>query len=180
MESHPLLFRLSFNISRRYCGLMAQESQEKLRKQFFIVKSIVLDESGRILLVKRDLESWPEAHGKWELPGGKIDFGESPDQTAVREYKEETGYDVEVLSMVPLLISTGWIKSDRESHIILACYVCKRVGGEPDLSDHGVSAIDWFERTNLPGRGSCLPGTIEFIERSIDIGTGGKCDVKIQ
>jgi 8-oxo-dGTP diphosphatase len=54
------------------------------------VKAIVRDGKGRCLLIRRSSESrhWP---GKWDLPGGKVDAGESFDTALVREIAEETG-----------------------------------------------------------------------------------------
>lgn len=54
------------------------------------VVAIVRDEQGRVLMIHRT------DNGKWALPGGGHDIGESIADTVVREVKEETGYDVEV------------------------------------------------------------------------------------
>ncbi|MCW2816235.1 MAG: (deoxy)nucleoside triphosphate pyrophosphohydrolase [Nocardioides sp.] len=62
-----------------------------------VVGAAVLRE-GRLLACRR---TWPaEAAGRWELPGGKVEPGESPDQALVREIAEELGVAVEV---------TGWL-----------------------------------------------------------------------
>ena len=59
------------------------------------VKAIVSDEQGRILLIRRSLESKNFKH-KWDLPGGKVDPGESFDQALLREVEEETGLVVAI------------------------------------------------------------------------------------
>lgn len=143
---------------------MIEVKPEKTRKQFVIVKSLVVNGNGEILFVRRKREEHKEAHNKWEFPGGKIEFGEAPEETAVREAKEESGYDVKVQSLIPKLISSKWESPDREAQQILICYVCKLVGGESTLPDHGVSEIKWFDIKNTPKDSECLPGTIDFLE----------------
>lgn len=56
------------------------------------VGAIITDDAGRLLLVKRGHE--PEA-GRWSLPGGRVQPGESDPQAVVREVREETGLGVE-------------------------------------------------------------------------------------
>ncbi len=108
---------------------MTKETPEKTRKQFTIVKSLVVNKKGEVLFVKRKKEDMKQAHNKWEFPGGKIDFGEHPEQTAIRETKEESGYDVRVDYLIPKLISSKWESPEREGHQILICYVCSLIGG---------------------------------------------------
>ena len=55
------------------------------------VGAIVKDEAGRLLLIQRGHE--PET-GRWSLPGGRIEPGESDEQAVVRETREETGLQV--------------------------------------------------------------------------------------
>ena len=143
---------------------MEHASEDIPKKQFIIVKSLVLDATGKILFVRRKREWHTEAHNKWEFPGGKVDFGEAPEQTAVREAKEESGYDVEVTKLIPKIISSQWKFPDRISQQLIICYVCKLIKGNASTEDHGVSEVKWFAMSEIPSTEECLPGTIEFIE----------------
>ena len=67
--------------------------------QFHItVKGIVIYE-GKTLILKRVRPS-SDGLGYWELPGGGLEYGEDPHQALVRELKEETGLDIEIIKPV--------------------------------------------------------------------------------
>ena len=58
--------------------------------------AVLLDDQGRILLA-----FWNQGDpAAWTLPGGGVEPGETPEQAAVREVREETGYDVELLRLL--------------------------------------------------------------------------------
>jgi ADP-ribose pyrophosphatase YjhB (NUDIX family) len=60
---------------------------------------VVIVDSGKIVLVKRGFEP---AVGKWSLPGGAVELGETVRFAAIRETKEETGLDVELTKETPI------------------------------------------------------------------------------
>ena len=65
-----------------------------LEKPFVLsVKVVILDNSGRILVIKRSRASRGNP-GKWDLPGGKAEIGEKFDQALLREVCEETGLSI--------------------------------------------------------------------------------------
>lgn len=86
---------------------------------------IVVD--GRVVLIKRRFD--PMA-GRWSLPGGAADVGETLPQGVVREMKEETGLDVEVGPVVDVF---DRITQDPDGgvrfHYVLVDYLCRAIGG---------------------------------------------------
>jgi 8-oxo-dGTP diphosphatase len=59
---------------------------------------VLQDAQGKILLTQRFSPESPSVHLQWQLPGGEINKDETPSSACVREFLEETGYTVEVVS----------------------------------------------------------------------------------
>ncbi len=111
------------------------------------VVAIVFNAQGHILLHRRT-----DNH-QWCLPGGSIEIGETAGQTAVREVREETGYDVEVVRLIgiysdPKNTTIRYPNGDIVAYVSLA-FECKLVGGTAALSDES-SAVEWFHPAKLP------------------------------
>lgn len=69
--------------------MLGGESVEDIKKVWQGAAGVVIDQ-GKILMVKS------KASGKWSIPSGEIEMGESPQQACVREVWEETGFRIEV------------------------------------------------------------------------------------
>lgn len=118
-----------------------------------IVIGVVRNSNGHILLGRRIEPETPEIHDKWNLLGGRIDFGESPEETIVREIKEESGLDIEVIRMLPQVATRFRTKTDGSQYQVLALsFECLVAGGEMDesFSDPGVSTLKFFHPQELP------------------------------
>jgi 8-oxo-dGTP diphosphatase len=100
----------------------------------------------RILLVKRETVPFK---GYWALPGGRMDLGETIEQTVVREVKEETGLDVTVVREVGEYREQG-IKDDVEYDYYPTCFVVEKVGGEIKKQDSEIQEIQLFNLKALP------------------------------
>jgi len=109
------------------------------------VSAVVLNEAGEVLLTRR------ADNGRWCLPGGHMDFGETVEQCVVREVYEETGLAVKVERIVGVY-SRPIPKSDdvpRPRHYVILHFLCRQTGGELRLSDE-TTEIRYFAPDTQP------------------------------
>lgn len=99
------------------------------RKQFFIVLAVIINKNREILLARRNEPELKYAHNKWELVGGGINFGETPEQALIRETKEEAGVDIKILRLLPKVMTHTFKTKFFEHQIIMLSYECKIIGG---------------------------------------------------
>ncbi len=102
----------------------------------------ITDGEGRILLVKRcDC-------GKWGIPGGLMEFGETMAQTAVREAKEETGLDIVIDGLVG--VYSGYLSRDGQRQPVVGLFSAHAAGGELYCDNVETAELKWFSRDELP------------------------------
>lgn len=105
----------------------------------------VLVEKGKVLLIKRAHEP---AKDKWAIPGGKINFGERSCDAVKREFREETGLDVEVGKMIYVFDVIS--KSDEKPsyHYVIMDFFVYLIGGKIKAGDDALEA-KWFTKQEL-------------------------------
>ena len=81
----------------------------------------LVDPDGRVLLAQRP-QGKPMA-GLWEFPGGKVESGERPEETLIRELEEELGIVVKEACLAPLTFASHTYP---EFHLLMPLYVCRR------------------------------------------------------
>jgi len=62
---------------------------------------------------------------EWELPGGKLDKGEQPEETVVRELKEELGFQTKVSDIIQAYLYTIKVSKDESAGVLVISYLCK-------------------------------------------------------
>lgn len=100
----------------------------------------------KILLIKRNTRPFV---GYWALPGGRMDPGETIEQTVVREVKEETGLEGKIVSVVGEYVEKG-VKDDIDYEYYPTCFVVEPVGGELKKQDSEVQQMQLFDLNALP------------------------------
>ena len=91
----------------------------------------------KILLVKRKTVVFK---GYWALPGGRIDVAESAEEAVVREVKEETGLDIEIVKKIGEYHERG-VKDRIEYEYWRTCFLVKPIGGEIKRQDEEIEKI---------------------------------------
>lgn len=108
--------------------------------------ALILDQAGeRVLLTRRT------DNGRWCLPGGRMDPGESLAETCVREVREETGLEVEVVRLIGLYSSPDVLvvyADGNRRQIVSAHFLVRVVGGTLGLSDETTEA-NYFGQDEL-------------------------------
>jgi ADP-ribose pyrophosphatase YjhB (NUDIX family) len=106
-------------------------------------------DNGRILLCRIAPGYWSGV-GEWTLPGGGLDFGESPRDGAIRELAEETGLAGEIIGLADVLSWSGrWLHPrdgvDEAYHGLQVVYRARIVGGElRNEVDGSTDRAEWF------------------------------------
>ena len=109
----------------------------KDKAQFFVGGfGIIFDEQGRVLLVHRT------DYDLWNLPGGALEAGETPWEEAIREIKEETGFNAEIIRLANVSYKS-------EKNDLVFTFLCKVIGGQSTLSKES-DKIEYFEIDKIP------------------------------
>ena len=93
-------------------------------KSILVAACALVDADNRVLLAQRPAGK-PMA-GLWEFPGGKVEPGERPEQTLIRELKEELAIVVEEACLAPLTFASH---SYSDFHLLMPLFICRRWQG---------------------------------------------------
>jgi 8-oxo-dGTP diphosphatase len=107
-----------------------------------VVAVALIDVDGRVLIAQR-----PEGKamaGLWEFPGGKLEPGERPEETLIRELHEELGIEVKAACLAPLTFASH---AYEDFHLLMPLYVCRRWTG--DVRGREGQALKWVRPVKL-------------------------------
>ncbi|HAE59787.1 MAG TPA: DNA mismatch repair protein MutT [Anaerolineae bacterium] len=105
----------------------------------------IIIRNNQVLLIRRK-----NVHGAgcWSTPGGHLDFGETPEQCAIRETQEEVGIEIKDVRFVA---ATNDFFEANEKHYISLWMAGSYISGEPKIAaDYEVAELGWFSWDSLP------------------------------
>ena len=111
-------------------------------KLLLVVAAALVDADGRVLMAQR-----PEGKalaGLWEFPGGKVEPGERPEETLIRELAEELGITVKEPCLAPLTFASH---AYPDFHLLMPLYICRRWEGLPQSRE--AQALRWVRPGTL-------------------------------
>ncbi|MFF3614437.1 (deoxy)nucleoside triphosphate pyrophosphohydrolase [Streptomyces sp. NPDC002580] len=124
-----------------------------------VVVAAALMSGGRLLAARRSAP--PELAGRWELPGGKVEPGETPESALVRELREELGVEARTLERVP----GEWPLKPGYVLVVWAARLLPGSAGPAPLEDHDelrwltpaeIWDVDWLDQ-DVPAVKGVLP-----------------------
>lgn len=114
------------------------------------VGALILNSEGKLLIAQRGPKAKNE-RGRWEIPGGGVEFGETFEHAIIREIREELAVEIEVGALLALC---DHIIPDEHQHWVSPTYFARITSGEPRiLEPEKCAAIGWFsldEAEQLP------------------------------
>lgn len=107
------------------------------------VRGAVFDRDDRLLLVRE------REDGCWTLPGGWADIGETPSLNTIREVKEESGYECEVVKLAAVYDRNRHGHPPIPFHTYKLFFICRLGGGSPTSSTE-TDGVEFFEESAIP------------------------------
>ena len=105
------------------------------------VGAVIVNKEGKILLTLRGKQAQNQV-GKWECPGGAVEFNETLKDTILREVKEELDIEIEIIELLGIADD---ILPFEKQHWVAPSFLCKIKKGTPkNLEPHKCEKIEWF------------------------------------
>ena len=131
-------------------------------KLLLVAAVALIDSDFRVLIAERP--AGKQLAGSWEFPGGKVDAGERPEETLIRELKEELGITVEEPCLAPLTFASHAYEG---FHLLMPLYACRRWSGFAQPLEG--QRLKWVRPTELrnypmpPADEPLIPALIELV-----------------
>ena len=132
------------------------------RPILLVAACALVDADGRVLIAQRP--AGKKLAGMWEFPGGKIEPGETPEESLVRELFEELGIVTKSACLAPLTFASH---AYEDFHLLMPLYICRRFDGTPAGKEG--QALKWVRPRDLrnykmpPADEPLIPALIDLL-----------------
>jgi len=130
-------------------------------KLVLVAACALIDADGRVLLAERP--KGKTMAGMWEFPGGKVEPGERPEATLIRELKEELGIDVKEACLAPFAFASH---AYEDFHLLMPLYLCRRWDGIVDPQEG--QRLAWVRPRDM-GKYSMPPADVPLVSQLRDL-----------
>lgn len=103
---------------------------------------VLIIKDGKVLLGKRNKRP---GENTYSLPGGKLEFGESFEECARREVREETGLEIRGLKFI--CVNNDFFE---DNHFVTLGFIAEEFNGEPKNLEEEINSWEWFDLKSLP------------------------------
>ncbi len=111
------------------------------------VGGVIFNIDGKVFLARRGKEARNEC-GKWEFPGGGVEFGETLEHALAREIMEEFGIEIDVRELLDVV---NHIIPAEGQHWVSPTLICRHRSGTPCIREpHKCEEIGWFSVERIP------------------------------
>ncbi|MDO8593182.1 MAG: nucleotide exchange factor GrpE [bacterium] len=138
-----------------------------------VVGAIIYNDQGEILLGKS-----PKWRGHWQMPGGKVELGETMSQALKREIFEETGLEISDFKLNGVQDCVYPELFEKKVHFIFIDYSAKLAGGELKPDDRENDELIWIKPEEALQKIKLNPYTKAAVEKFIENKSGGFCDLE--
>lgn len=129
------------------------------------VSVIITNEDEQVLMTKRGVD--PD-RGKLDLPGGFLEYGEMPEDGAVREVKEELGVEIKIDEYLGCVIDRYYYQ-DINDYMLVVGFSAQIKRGKPFAADSKeIAAIEWVNPKTISAVRLAFTGNYKFLKKAIN------------
>ncbi len=127
----------------------------------FVAACALIDTDSRVLMAQRP--TGKKMEGLWEFPGGKVEVGERPEETVIRELREELNIDITEDCLAPFVFASHTYK---DFHLLMPLFLCRKWSGIVAAQERQKAV--WVKPKDM-GRYDMPPANISLVAHLRDL-----------